>query len=152
MLILCTHCLSDRPFKSQPLEQKFSLQAEFFPNYRNQPNTSHGAKTSPWEPMSKTMILIVMEMRRAKSIPCWFQGVVSCMAHFWKTYKPTRGMWSVPFCFSISTSNFITGMDSKGDFCCSMTCYWLITKIGKFFNTCNEYFCSVQWLAYELPV
>ena len=39
-----------------------------------------------------------------------------------------------------------TGMDSKGDSCCSMPCYWLISEIGKLFSACNGDFCSSGWL------
>ena len=104
-------------------------------------------KTSPWESKSEMRIILAMDMREGKIYPMlvleggFLHGIL-----FMKTYEPTRVMWSVPFLFSISTNNFISGMDSKGDSCCSMPCYWLISEIGKLFSACNGDFCSSGWL------
>ena len=104
-------------------------------------------KTSPWESMSEMRIILVMEMREGKIYPMLvLEGGFLHGNLFMKTYEPTRVMWSVPSLFSISTNNFISGMDSKGDSCCSMPCYWLISEIGKLFSACNGDFCSSGWL------
>ena len=90
-------------------------------------------KTSPWESMSEVRIILVMEMKEGKIYPMLvLRGWFLAKQHFLKTYEPTRGMWSVHFCFSISTNNFISGMDSKGESCCSMACYWLNTGVDYF--------------------
>ena len=104
-------------------------------------------KTSPWESMSEMRIILVMEMREGKIYPkLVLEGGFLHDNLFMKTYEPTRVMWSVPSLFSISTNNFISGMDSKGDSCSSMPCYWLISEIGKLFSACNGDFCSSGWL------
>ena len=139
-----TVCLTNRSwFISQPLEQNSTLQAEFPPQF---------LKLTKHKSCSKNISL---------GIHAWDEEYIGNgdeggqnlshfgsrgWFHFWKTYEPAMGMWSVPFCFSISTNNFISGMDSKGDSCCSMTCYWLISEIGKFFTSCNGNFCFSGWL------
>ena len=95
-------------------------------------------KTYSWESMPEIRIILVMEMREGKIYPMLvLEGGFLHGNLFMKTYEPTRVMWSVPSLFSISTNNFISGMDSKGDSCCSMPCYWLISEIWKLFSTCN---------------
>ena len=117
-----TVCLTNSSwFISQPLEQNSTLQAEFPPQF---------LKLTKHKSCSKNISL---------GIHAWDEEYIGNgdeggqnlshfgsrgWFHFWKTYEPAMGMWSVPFCFSISTNNFISGMDSKGDSCCSMTCYW----------------------------
>ena len=102
---------------------------------------------SPVELMSEMKILLVMEMSEGKIYSMLvLEGGFLHGNLFMKTYEPTRVMWSVPSLFSISTNNFISGMDSKGDSCCSMPCYWLISEIGKLFSACNGDFCSSGWL------
>ena len=101
--------------------------------------------TSFWESFPEMRNILVMEMREGK-IYVGSIGWLLAWQHFWKTYEPTRGMWSVPSYFFISTNNFISGVDSKGDSCCSMTCYWLISENGEFFSACSGDFCSSGWL------
>ena len=104
-------------------------------------------KTFPWESMPEMRSILVMEMKEGKIYPMLvLEGGFLHGNLFMKTYEPTRVMWSVPSLFSISTNNFISGMDSKGDSCCSMPCYWLISEIGKLFSACNGDFCSSGWL------
>ena len=62
--------MSDGQFISQPLEQNSHYKQNFPPNFRNKPNTSHGAKkTSPWESMPEMRIILVMEMKEGKIYP-----------------------------------------------------------------------------------
>ena len=148
ILFLCRHCLSDGQFISQPLEQKSTLQAESPPQMSEVKQTQvMQQKTSPWESMSEMRIILVMEMREGKIYPMLvLEGGFLHGNLFMKTCEPTRVMWAVPSLFSISTNNFISGMDSKGDSCCSMTCYWFICEVGKLFFACNGNFCSSGWL------
>ena len=104
-------------------------------------------KTSPWESMSEMRIILVMEMREGKIYPMLvLEGGFLHGNNFGK-HMNLQGVCgqSLSFCF-ISTNNFISGMDSKGDSCCSMPCYWLISEIGKLFSACNGDFCSSGWL------
>ena len=104
-------------------------------------------KTYPWESMPEMRIILAMEIREGKIYPILvLEGGFLHGKLFMKTYVLTRGIWSVPFSFCISTNNFILGMDFKGDFCCSMPCYWLISEIGKLSSACNGDFCSSGWL------
>ena len=91
-------------------------------------------KTYSWESMPEIRIILVMEMREGKIYPMLvLEGGFLHGNNFGK-HMNLQGVCgqSLSFCF-ISTNNFISGMDSKGDSCCSVTCYWLISEIGNFF-------------------
>ena len=69
-----------------------------------------------------------MDMRKDTSYPMLvIEGSFLPGNIFWKTFQPTRGIWS-----NLASPYPQATSSQQRNFPCSMTCYWLISEIGRY--------------------